>query len=274
MLGRFQIRLAQHAGQIGTSDLNKRHRELGANRLLNRRPRCRPSCSRRQPASYRHQKDHGEPARPRPGRHKHSSRSRTRTAAHAGAAARRSLKSQHQARRGGAPSPLRARQTCSALAVAPRSRGPGADELEPPGPRRGRRIPVALGGLPAPIATPEIENLGACWLQGSHNQVEVLPPSRISHAPEPYPYRSRTDTWHSADTTILVLPSSSQAPIQQRQPVALWHVQLQPVAALCGDRGLRPWRLSPLISPSTGSRSFFSVVNGTPWHGEGSCPMS
>ena len=37
------------------------------------------------------------------------------------------------------------------------------------------------------IAAPEIENPGACWLQGSDNLVEVLPPSRIGHTPEPYP---------------------------------------------------------------------------------------
>jgi hypothetical protein len=41
------------------------------------------------------------------------------------------------------------------------------------------------------IAAPDIENPGACWLQGSDNRVEVPPPSRIGHTPEPYPYRSR-----------------------------------------------------------------------------------
>jgi hypothetical protein len=39
MLGRLQISPAQHAGQTGTSDLNKRHRELGAERRTRRRTR-------------------------------------------------------------------------------------------------------------------------------------------------------------------------------------------------------------------------------------------
>jgi len=47
------------------------------------------------------------------------------------------------------------------------------------------------------IAATDIENPGARWLPGSDNLVEVLPPSRIGHTPEPYPPRSRTDTWHS-----------------------------------------------------------------------------
>ena len=38
MLGRLQIRPAEHAGQIGTSDLNKRRPEFGAECIFNRHP--------------------------------------------------------------------------------------------------------------------------------------------------------------------------------------------------------------------------------------------
>jgi hypothetical protein len=57
------------------------------------------------------------------------------------------------------------------------------------------------------IATTDIENPGARWLQGSDNLVEVLPPSRIGHTPEPYPLSlPHRHLALSPNTTILVYP--------------------------------------------------------------------
>ena len=57
------------------------------------------------------------------------------------------------------------------------------------------------------IATTNIENPGARWLQGNDNLVEVLPPSRIGHTPEPYPLAlPHRNLALSPNTTILVYP--------------------------------------------------------------------